>query len=651
MTTTITLTGSIDPNAHDEIQATLATLDRTQPLTVILNSDGGSVQHGIGIYNVLRTWPSPITVEIQGWALSVASIILQAGTVRRIHPTGAVMVHAPWLITSGNASDLREKADMLDRISTTMLQAYRRTRKTDAAILDWFDGKDHWFTAEEALAAGLVDEIIQTDQMPQFANASATKHPIPSYFSKRIFSMNTQQNTNLNNISEKSMQASEIARKEEINNRISLMASRNPEIKNLINFCLNDPGITPDAAVEMALTRLGSGAEPATGSFFAPALAENDYINSKNREINKNNMEIINNNRIHEFENAARDHLLIRAGLLTKENAHPAARDVSRFSITDIAERVLSMGGRDMHGAGRDAIISAALSTSDFPDLLGAAASKAMQLGYEMTSDAHAIFTSERDVPDFKKNTLVNISEAPGLLEVRELAEYEHGTLLDSGSEFQVSTFGRLLTISRQALINDDIGAFTALPNALGAAARRKEADLVFGLLTGNPLLKDGKTLFHASHGNIGPAAKLSIESLSLARAAMRKQKGIGGLGYLDPTPRFLIVPASLETLAEQLIASLVDPSKANDTPSPAFVRGLTVVADPRLDATSETAWYLAADPRQVDTIVRAYLAGQPRPYLEENPEFSRDAMSWKVRLDFGVGVIDYRGLFKNDGV
>lgn len=642
MTTTITLTGIIDPKAHDDIQATLAALDRTQPLTVILNSDGGSVQHGIGIYNALRTWPSPITVEIQGWALSVASIILQAGTIRRIHPTGAVMVHAPWLVTSGNASELRDKAEMLDRISTTMLQAYRRTRKTDSAILTWLDGKDHWFTAEEALAAGLVDEIIQTDQTTQFANASATKHPIPLRFSKRIFPMPATAVMS-HEFTQEGMQAAETARRNEIKGRTYLLGKLNPELNDLINMCLNDPGCTADTACDIALMRLASGQGPVNPTNSPPVVAENDYIN-------KNNMEIIQNNKIYEFENAARDHLLIRAGLIKKENAHPAARDVSRFSITDIAERVLSMGGKDMRGAGRDAIISAALSTSDFPDLLGAAASKAMQLGYETTSDSHAVFTSERDVPDFKKNTLVNISEAPGLLEVRELAEYEHGNLLDSGSEFQVATFGRLLTISRQALVNDDIGAFTALPNALGAAARRKEADLVFGLLTSNPLLKDGKPLFHASHGNMGTAAKLSIESLSLARAAMRKQKGIGGLGYLDPAPRFLIVPASLETLAEQLISSLVDSSKANETPSPAFVRGLTVVADPRLDATSETAWYLAADPRQVDTIVRAYLAGQPRPYLEENPEFARDAVSWKVRLDFGVGVIDYRGLFKNDG-
>jgi hypothetical protein len=105
-----------------------------------------------------------------------------------------------------------------------------------------------------------------------------------------------------------------------------------------------------------------------------------------------------------------------------------------------------------------------------------------------------------------------------------------------------------------------------------------------------------------------------------------------------------------METKADQLLASVVDPAMANNTGNPEWIRRLVLVSDPRLDEVSETAWYLAADPNQHDTIVRAYLAGEPRPYLEENSEFERDAIGHKCRLDFGVGVIDYRGLYKNAG-
>ena len=74
------------------------------------------------------------------------------------------------------------------------------------------------------------------------------------------------------------------------------------------------------------------------------------------------------------------------------------------------------------------------------------------------------------------------------------------------------------------------------------------------------------------------------------------------------------------------------------------------MVADPRLDAASATAWYLAASPAQIDHIIRAYLAGQGRPFVEQEVEFETDALNIKARLDLGVGVIDYRGLYRNPG-
>jgi hypothetical protein len=160
--------------------------------------------------------------------------------------------------------------------------------------------------------------------------------------------------------------------------------------------------------------------------------------------------------------------------------------------------------------------------------------------------------------------------------------------------------------------------------------------------------MSDGDALFHSNHGNLSTAnLTISVTGLGEARAAMRKQKGLQGMEYIDPMPRFLIVPVALETEAEELLASLVNPARSNDTANPEWIRSLTLVADPRLDADSEATWYLAASPAQMDTLIRAYLAGEQRPYVEENAEFVRDVTSFKTRLDVGVGVIDWRGLFK----
>ena len=578
---------------------------------------------------MLRGWSGGITVEVIGWALSIASVILQAGTTRRAHESALVMVHAPWTNTTGNADALRGSADLLDQVRESMLIAYRRTGQPDDVIRSWLDGKDHWFTAAEALALGLIDEVISdvATQPAAPANAMAARHPVPPVFAQRINTMTASaQLTNPEAIRAAAVQA-ESQRRNDIRSKFKPFASRDG-VADLQAVCEADPGINAQAAADRLLAHIGASCAPIS-AHYVPSFA--------------------GDNRLNDFKAAAQDVLLRRAGVNVAE-PHPGARDLQRLGIVGMAEAILSMTGkasRDLSPAG---VISAALSTSDFPALLANTAGKAMALGYETAPIGHTLFTGERDVKDFKPQSLVNLSEAPGLLEVPELAEYKNGAMSDSAAPFQVATYGRILQISRQALVNDDLSAFTSLPASFGIAARRLEADKVFGLLTANPVLADGFALFSTEHGNLGVAAALSIASLGVARTAMRKQKGLAGLGYVDPQPKFLIVPVALETQAEQILASLVDPARNNNTPNAEFIRGLTLVADPRLDDVSATAWYLAASPTQTEGILRAYLAGQPRPYLEENAEFSRDALSYKVRLDFAAGVVDYRGLWMTAG-
>lgn len=353
-----------------------------------------------------------------------------------------------------------------------------------------------------------------------------------------------------------------------------------------------------------------------------------------------------------DFKEACSHSLLIRAGVRV-ENPSPLVRDVERMSVSAMAENILSMNGKSYRRLGRSDIIKAAFtSTSDFPELLSNTAGKALQIGYNNEPVTHAIWTGEKEVSDFKTQSFVALSEAPGLLEVEENAEYKHGTFGESAEKFSVKTYGRLITISRQMLINDDIGAFTSMPAAFGASARRTESDLVYAKLTGSPIMSDSKPLFHAEHGNLAATGSaLTVDSLGSARAAMRRQKGIIGAGYLDPQPRFLIVPVSIESKAETLLNSLVLYGASNNTDNLAWIRNLTLIADPRLDDVSETAWYLAASPTQLDTIVRAYLSGQSRPYYEENIEFEKDGIAIKSRLDFACGVINYRGMYKNPGL
>ena len=127
----------------------------------------------------------------------------------------------------------------------------------------------------------------------------------------------------------------------------------------------------------------------------------------------------------------------------------------------------------------------------------------------------------------------------------------------------------------------------------------------------------------------------------------MARMKNLKGVEALNVQPAFLIVPPELEVTAAQLISSAVDPTKANATPNP-FANRLSVVSDPEL--TDTDAWYLAAAPGILPTIEVTYLNGREEPTMESNVAFDTLGIKWRIYMDFGVNLIDYRGLLKSSG-
>lgn len=317
-------------------------------------------------------------------------------------------------------------------------------------------------------------------------------------------------------------------------------------------------------------------------------------------------------------------------------------RGLTRVEIAEMALRPADGGFRVRAGA---------LSTSDFPYLLGAVSGKMLRKAYEEAPNTFKAWCGQRTVPDFKPVKEIMLSGAPDLPALSEGAEYTYGTLEESQETWSLATYGVIIAITREALLNDDLQGFAKVPRALGQAAARKESDIVYGLLTSNPTMSDGKTLFHADHGNLATGANVgapSVATIAEARRAMRVQKDLNGTTVLNLVPKFIIVPAALEATVAQLL-SQIQASQATNV-VPAFIQSLTPIVEPRLDAASETAWYLAADPVQVDTIVYGYLEGQTGPYVETKAGWEREATEIKVRHDFGAGVIDFRGLYKNPG-
>lgn len=328
-----------------------------------------------------------------------------------------------------------------------------------------------------------------------------------------------------------------------------------------------------------------------------------------------------------------------------------AARQYRGMSLLELARESLTNAGVNTRGLSRDEVATRSLhSTSDFPEILSAVTNKTLRQAYETYPRTFMLFCRQVLATDFKAMNRVQLGEAPQLLEVGESGEFKRGTLGESKESYKVKTYGRVVAITRQTLINDDLDAFTRIPAMYGNSIAQLESDVVWGIITANPAMADGNALFHANHKNLaGTGAALAVDAVGAARAAMALQTGFDKKTVLNVRPAFLIVPAALELKAEQLVAQNLVPADSTKV-VPQSIRTLSPISEPRLDANSPTAWYLAASPNQIDTIEYAYLEGQQGAYIETRNGFDVDGVEIKCRLDFGAKAIDWRGLYKNPG-
>lgn len=354
------------------------------------------------------------------------------------------------------------------------------------------------------------------------------------------------------------------------------------------------------------------------------------------------------------YQRAVGEALYVRAA----PNHRPAepARAFIGLTIPDIAREVLRRNNINTTGMGADALITRALhTTSDFSLILADTVGRSMRAAYQAAPAGIRQLGRETTANDFRKKSRLQLDASGFTLEkVNESGEFKSGTMAEASESYAVDSYGRIFGISRKALVNDDVGAFTDLSRRVGQAASAFEAQFLVNLLISNagngPNLSDNKALFHTDHGNLAAVAvdwtgsnPPTLYGLDAARLAMRKQTGPGG-GLITVTPRFVLVPAELETIGEKILTA-IQATKIGDV-NP-FTR-LSLIVEPRL--TSAKRWYVVASPDEIDGLEFAYLAGAPGPQIESRAGFEVDGVQVKVRLDFGAGFVDHRGWYTNAG-
>lgn len=339
--------------------------------------------------------------------------------------------------------------------------------------------------------------------------------------------------------------------------------------------------------------------------------------------------------------NASERDMLVNT-LVQRMGGKPKGETIRATDCTGLAVRALQLGGHNVsHSDSRDAILHRAMGTSDFPILLGNAAGRILLGAFDAAPAVLKQTARLNNLPNFKDRTVIRFpSGAPSLERVNEHGEFKQGAISEAGNGWRLATYGRIVSLTRQALVNDDLSAFAGLLTEFGRSAARREADELVGMLTGTPLV-DGSALFHAERSSL-VAATLTASGLALAVKALRLQKESGG-GFIIQEPAFLVVPAALETVARQLVASITPAVTGSVQPY-----SVTVLVEPRLDAVSPTAWYLAAGNQTA--LEYGYLDGAQGPETFQQEGFEVDGMEIKCRLDFGVGWVAPVGWVKSSG-
>jgi len=360
------------------------------------------------------------------------------------------------------------------------------------------------------------------------------------------------------------------------------------------------------------------------------------------------------------FRAFAAQGVMMRLGMQPEKGERFAAeaQDFRYMTLQELAKMCLEHSGIATRRMSRNQVADAILSprarlsasTSDFSSLFLDVARKILLQAYSAAPPTWQPITRKVNATDFKTMYGVALSEGGTLDTLVENEEYKAASLQASTESYKVVKRGKIINLSWEMIVNDDLNAFARLPQIFGNMAARTYADVVWGLVLNNPNMSDGTPVFHASHGNLASAAALTTATLDAAYNLMRVQKGKDGTP-LDIRPRYLCVPPTRRNAAMILLNSVGDVTSGMSSGvfNPWQGVGMQVIEEPRL-RTGTDPWFLFADPALANTIDVAFLDGREEPDIIEHDEFVTDAISYKIRAVMGAGWMDFRGAVKNAG-
>ncbi len=345
-----------------------------------------------------------------------------------------------------------------------------------------------------------------------------------------------------------------------------------------------------------------------------------------------------------EIKRAVADSLVMRAGF-TVEDPHADASKFAGATMTDLIRAVTGYDGYD-----KEEMVKRAMSTDDFPVLLGNVANRTLSIAYSEATSTFELWTTAVEVPDFREMTEVGRNKLGGRLrKITEGGEKKNKETGESKEKWRIYSYGEEISLTREMIINDDLQAFIDVIQDFGDMAKRTANGIVYDLLQGKGdyasyKMDDGSAIFVTARKNTGSGAALDTSALSVGRKSMRRQKSAAG-SALNIAPKYLLVSPERETVAGQLINSEADMNGDHSGVSNPFKNALQPIVDAELD---EAPWYMVAERR---TIKVGYLSGTNRMPIVKEKSRTLSGVTFECVFDFGVVVEDFRGLYKNTGV
>ena len=348
------------------------------------------------------------------------------------------------------------------------------------------------------------------------------------------------------------------------------------------------------------------------------------------------------------------DRQTMRAGLVealtAKALGRPAkgsARQYQNTRLVDLAR--LACGD----GAGRldmDSLLAvtfsgaAGHSTSDFPKILADAANKILEEALAAAPPSYKAWASRRPFKDFKPHKFLRVGDFPAFTAVPEPAQVIFGTAAESRETISLVSYTSGIAFTREALVNDDLGALSSISTSIAARASATENELAYATLAANPTLSDGFALFSTEHGNLAETpSTIDVANVAIAVQSMRGQQTLDGVP-LNLSPRFLICGPARELKARQLISFIAAPDTESVNP---YGGALEVIVDSNI---SGNEWFLCCDPVRLASIVYGHLNGAESAEVWVARDLNTRSLRINAGLDFGVGAIDHRGIYKNSG-